>query len=337
MPDTSPNLIRRENLVRQVEVPVDNPGRPPGFYKELLLNILSLISATFFGFSYIRFLGGLVSGWMVVLALVLFGVLSGLQALTNVRKGWRILVIAGEVLLMSMFFYAVDPPFLSAAAILTFIFLSWGYLESRRELFYATEIRFYTVTHDVIGKLVTGMLLFMIVLYVPQRNSSALFVSEHTFSGFFNWAADTVQGFYPNIPLTGSVGDFAETIVTNQLKQSPQFQDLSPQNQSTTIASNAGQFITNFSNSLKVQAAPSDSIASVIYRFIIATFEGWQNHFASAFIIGWTVVLFLVLRSIGIVFSWLSQLVLLIVYEILMALGFVKIGEEPVTKEVIRY
>ena len=56
-----------------------------------------------------------------------------------------------------------------------FAFLAWGYLASRNDLTNSVEIQFFRVTSNVLGKLVTASLLFMIMIYVPQVNQGSLF------------------------------------------------------------------------------------------------------------------------------------------------------------------
>jgi type IV secretory pathway VirB3-like protein len=78
-------------------------------------------------------------------------------------------------------------------------------------------------------------------------------------------------------------------------------------------------------------------VATVLYGFILRTLSGWRTRFASAFLVGWSVVIFVLLRSIGILFVWLGQLLLGVVYEILLAAHVITIREEQTTKEVIGY
>ena len=275
---------------------------------------------------------------MVVIGLLAaLGVLSGLQALLIQGTNRRIAVIFVEVIAMGIFFYNFDPPFLVAALILAFVLFVWGYWETRRELHYATTIRFFSTTRGVLGKFVTATLLFMILLYVPQQSSRSFFLPESSFSAFFTWSAGLAETWYPNLPLTGSFGDLAQNLVQSQLKGNPAFENLSPANQSTTIAMNATQLVASFSNNLGVAIHASDTIASVAYDFIMRTLTGWQNRFAGAFLVGWTVVIFLVLRSIGIAFGWLIQLLLAACYELLLSTGAVKVKERPATQEVIEF
>lgn len=317
-------------------LPTPMPKRP-GHVFALVLDLVSLAAAVGFGFAYRNFLAHRLSPWILLGVMLVFAIVGGLQALLTAHAKRRLLVLLGEALAVSAFFYSADPPFLAAAGGLFFVFLAWGYVETRRELDYTTEVRFFTNTKPVMGKFITAILLFMVLLYVPQLGPGRVFVSEHTFMGFFDWSAGFVEKWYPGIPFAGSFGDFAQTLVSRELKDNSAFQALPPQSQQTTIASNAQALINNFSQSLGVAVHASDTVGGVMYDFIQKTLSGWQDRFASAFLLGWSVVVFLVLRSLGIVFMWISQLLLGGVYEILLAAGVVKIEEQTVKKEVIGY
>ena len=63
----------------------------------------------------------------------------------------------------------------------------------------------------------------------------------------------------------------------------------------------------------------------------------WASQSSGWFDVGWVTVLFIGLRTLGILFVWFAQFVCLVFYELLLALGFMKISEEPHSREVIGY
>ena len=336
--DSKQNLIRPDALTGQslTEASVLRKT-PPGYYAAVVIDAVSVLFAGLFGYGYLRYLGGFSSPWFLLGVLLVLGVATGLQALLTPDAKRRLLVLAAEVVAAGMFFYNFDAAFLVTAILIFFAIMAAGYYDARRELSYATEVRFFANTHGVIGKFITGVLLFMILLYVPQLTPQNAFVSPGAFSNFFAWSAGAVERWYPAIPLTGSFGDFATTMVERQLKGNAAFQSLSPQAQDATVAANAKALTDSFSQNLGVAIQASDTISTVFYGFIMKSLGSWQHKFASIFLLGWSVAVFLVLRGIGILFVWLDQLILGIVYEILLALGIITIKDEPTTKESIVY
>lgn len=333
------NLIRREQLGTTGHIDAQRiPSEiPVGYYKQIALDGISVIAAAVFGFAYLRYLVGGFSVWLLAVALLAFGCASGVQALVNGKTARRMYVLVAEVIAMSIFFYYIDSAYLAAAAILSFAFLAWGYFATRRELQYLTEIRFYSVTKEILGAVTTASLLFMILLYLPTASAGNLFVSEGSFSTFYGLTAKVAENFYPNIPFTGSLGDFAQSLATSELSSNPQFQSLTPAAQSSSVSMSAQQLVQSFSQSFGGSISSSDTLANVAYQFVTSAIAGWRNRFETAFLAGWTIVLFVVLRSIGIVFMWVNQLVLFVIYQILMASGFMKVTQGAATREKIEY
>ena len=113
---------------------------------------------------------------------------------------------------------------------------------------------------------------------------------------------------------------------------------MTPQTQSSTINQATTQLETNFgTTSSGVAVAPTDPASDAFYNFIVGMLQGWKSQGSSWFIIGWGVVLFLALRTLGIIFVWVDQFISLIIYESLLATGFMKITEATQTKEMIGY
>jgi hypothetical protein len=335
--DSSQNLLRPDQLTgtaNDISVP---RSRPPGYVFSIVLDVLSIIAAVGFGWSYRQFLAQQKSLLALLSILLALGVLTSLQAILTTKRKRRLLVLLGEVAAMGIFFYDSDPAFLVAAVVLCFGFLAWGYAGTRREMNYSTEVRFWKHTGLAMGKFVTAALLFMVLLYVPLLTPRTAFVSENTFSGFFNWTAGLVEGWYPGVPLAGSFGNFAQGVVTRELQGNSDFQSLTPAAQSTTISLNVTALMDSFSKNFGTMVHASDTVAGVAYDFIEKALSGWQNRFGSAFWIGWALAAFLLLRSIGILFVWLGQICLAVVYEILSAAGVITIKEQQTTKEVIGY
>ena len=325
-----------QNLINQAKfAPII---RGAGFYKSIILDVLSVISAGLFGFTYYRYLEDGMPVWWLLGALALWGIMSVLQvflARAVVRRG---VLIAVEAIATLMFFYHDDPAILLITAGVVFVFLVWGYAASRRTLTNSIEIQYFRITGNVLGKLTTAALLFMILIYVPQVNQGSVFVSRQGFRDFFDWSAGLVNNIYPNVSLNGSFQTFAQGVATMELKNNPNFQTMSPQAQSSTINQATTQLETSFGNATSgLAVAPTDPASDAFYNFIVGMLQAWKSEGSSWFIIGWAVVLFLALRTLGFLFVWVDQFISLIIYEILLASGFMRITEATQTKEVIGY
>ena len=95
--------------------------------------------------------------------------------------------------------------------------------------------------------------------------------------------------------------------------------------------------ITSIKKSIGLDFQASDTLSSVVYHFIVKTLSSWENSLQGTFYVGWSVVVFFVARSIGVVLIWIDQFLLLISYEIMLALNLIHIKQEQRTKEIIEY
>ena len=331
-------MEQSQNLVNPVMVSLPSyGGKPPGTYKSIVLDVLSILAAFALGYSYRQYLAVGMSLWVIVGAFMVFGVVSALQALLCKKVGRRAFIVLCEVIALSSFFYAISWYFLLAAAVCVLVLFFLGYLGSRSEIEYGMEIRPFKATKSVISKVMTGTIIFMIVIYIPLWNQNSIFISQKSFDAFFDWGAGVMNTFYPRISLSGSWGNLVNDIARTQLETSVSFQNLSSQNQNILVTQGATSIIDNISKSIGINVQPSDMISATIYQFIAKTLLGWQDRFRGTFFIGWGIVLFFVARSVGIILVWIDQLFLLFVYEMLLAFRFMRIKEEPRTKEIVEY
>ncbi len=331
-------LGQSQNLVNPIKIEKIEPlGKPPGFYKSIVLHVLGIAAALFAGYAYSEFLG---SGWPLfapIGALFLFAIILTLEALLGNKIWRRIGMLAIEAIALCAPFYASDIRILAACAAVAFVFLAVGYLQSRSELSHSATIRFFGSTHGVVAKTVTAALLVAIILYLPMANAGAVFVGEPAFNGFFNWAAGFVGNFYPNVPLTGSFDDFVQNVARGELANNATFGAMSAENQAVAVSAAAGQIKSSLSKSFGVTLSAASSTSDVVYRAIQNILQGWHDRFSIWFIAGWGIVLFLVLRSFGGIATWIGQFLAMIVYEILLSAGVIRIVEEPQTKETIEF
>lgn len=327
-----------QNLINPVLVPLPSAdGSRIKFYKALTLDVLGVLAAFSFGYFYRGYIAIGGAPWFVIGALLVFGMVSALQVFICANTPRRAMLILCEVAALSLSFYSVDWHFLSAAAACAFVLLFLGYLRSRSELDRVMDIRPFRITKGVMSNMMTGALMFMIVIYVPLWEQSHAFISQKDFNAFFDWTAGSLSVVYPKMQIFGSLDNFAKNIVRSQLAGVAAFQSMNLQSQSMVIEQNAASLIDNLSKTTGMVIQPSESMSVVVYRFIAATLAGWKDRFQKAFFIGWGIALFFIARSAGIIFVWIDQFIFLFVYEILLAARFIRIKEEARSKEVIEY
>lgn len=297
-----------------------------------------MIAAFFVGYAYERHLAAGLPLWATGGAALVFMACSVLHVFFSKNASRRAGFILLETAALFLPFFAEPWQLLLGAAAVMFLLLLWGHLASRSELNYGTELRFFKVTHAVAAKIVTALLLFTIFFFVVMRAGTGnFFVSESSFSGFFEWGAGAFADFYPGIAVDGSFQSFAESVVGKQLSGNAAFASLAPGAQAAATQGAVASLTVNFSRALGVPIAPSSTVSGVVYDFIVTSLGHWHDRFGIWFVVAWSLVLFVILRSVGIVFIVIAQFFAMILYEILLAAGIARVVERPQTKEDVEF
>jgi len=334
----SPKIVApNQNLIRQSSVTIAT--RPPRteIYKAIALDVVAVLAAALFGWAYYAYLAHGFSVWLLLAAFTFFGVLAALQTFLAKKIGQTLFVILLESLAVIGFFWKDNWQILAIVWPIVFAFLAWGYLSGRGRLDNSISIPFFGTSGTTLGKFTTGLLIFMVLIYAPQIGGNPLLVSQKSFRSFFNWAAGVANGFYPNLSFDGSFGKFSESFTKMELQNNPSFKNLTQDQQQMAIAQETQQFEQSFLENSSSSVATSSPASDAFYNVLQGMMNAWQTESGGWFVVGWMAVIFIALRSVGIIFIWLAEFVTLMFYELLLATGFMKITEEEHIREVIGY
>ena len=302
-----------------------------------MLDIVAVLSAALFGYLYYRYLTQGLSVWILLAAVIFFGVMCVMEVFLAKGIARSFVVIFFETAASLGFFWRDDMRVIGIVALIMLTMLLWGHFASRSRVQNAVEIPFFGASGNMLGKFTTAILLFMILAYVPQISSNALVVSQKSFRSFFDWTSGLVNGYYPGLSLNGTFGNFAESLSKMELANNPSFQSLNTAQQSIAIQQTAAQFTQTFLQNAAQPVASSSPTSDAFYNVLNGVLNAWQSQSSGWFDVGWVTVLFIGLRTIGILFVWLAQFISLVFYEILLASGFMKVSEETTQREIIGY
>jgi hypothetical protein len=326
-----------QNLINPTRIALSG-GRPTGFYKSIVLDVLAILAALGFGYGYYRYLTQGMPVWILFVALTLFAVLAVLQAFLARHGGRTLFVVFVEALALIGFFWQDDVRILVITGFVVLIFLVWGYFSARARLDNSLEIPFFGVANATLTKFTTGVLIFMVLIYVPQLGGNPLLVSQKSFRTFFDWASGFVNDFYPSLSLNGSFGGFSESFAKMELTNNPSFQNLTSDQQSAAVQQESQQLEQSLAaKNLASPVASSSPTSDAFYNILQGMMNAWQSESGGWFDIGWAAVIFIALRGVGILFIWFAEFISLIFYEMLLAIGFIKVGEESHTREIVGY
>jgi hypothetical protein len=312
-------------------------GPRPGRWRSVGLDAVAVLSAGLFGFLYYRYLTQGISVWFLLASLLIFGAACVMEVFLA-KNGWRsFLVILLEVAAALGFFWRDEILIIAITAGIMLVMFSWGHFSARSHVVNSVEIPFFGASGNVLGKFTTAVLLFMILAYVPQIGGNALVVSSQSFRTFFDWTSGLVNSFYPDLSLNGSFGNFAESFSKMELANNPSFQSLNTAQQNAAVQEETTQFTQNFLQNAAGPVASSSPASDAFYNVLNGVLSAWQSQSSGWFDVGWATVLFIGLRTLGILFVWVAQFISLIFYELLLASGFMKISQEPHSREVLGY
>lgn len=328
--------LAQQNLINPSKIRTSS--RPAGFWRSVILDIVAVGSAALFGYLYYRYLTQGVSVWVLLGALMFFGIASVIEVFLARSFARNFVVIVLETAAALGFFWKDNLQILGIIAAIMIVMLLWGYLGARSRLKNALEVPFFGASGDLLGKFTTGLLLFMILAYVPQIGNNALVVSSQSFRTFFDWTSGFINSFYPQLALNGSFGEFAQSVSKMEMQNNPSFQSLSAAQQSAAVQQATNQFTQNFlASTASGTVAASSPASDAFYSVLNGVLEAWASQSSGWFDVGWVTVLFIGLRTVGILFVWIEQFLALIFYELLLATGFMKVSEETRTREIIGY
>ncbi len=267
------------------------------------------------------------------IAIFPFLILSSLEVLLTDSLLRRFSVIVIETAALLSFFYAYPKAYLLPAGGIFLVLSIWGEISSRSEILNALEIKFIKFTAPLFKKTITALILFTIILYVPQWNNKSVFISERTFGGVFVWATGFIHNFYPEINFYSTIDDLAREITRYQLVGTHPYEDLPAAVQENLI----NQFRFQISDQLKKffggGLTGKEKVSDVVYKLILNSLNGWREQFGLWFVVAWIASAFLAARLIGAFIWWLAALFSLLIYQLLIALNFIAVRGESTTKE----
>lgn len=323
------------NLVRQVNA--ESPTRKPGFYKPLVFDALTVVSAVVLGYMYRAYLLGNYGLTPVLFAAGVFLIFSALQ-LFFTKYLWRrflVLILQGGGIFL--FFYNYDYRFIGVAAAFFLVLPFFGEILGRRELENSMEVRFFRTARPVLAKWTTALVVIAIIFYLPQWDAERSFVSKSNFQVFYDWAAGLAGSLYPNIKFDSSFGELAAGFAEFQLKKDPAFAGLPPYAKEQAVQETAQGVAERLSEALGSPLDAKAGVGDILYNFIVNLLGGWRERFGDLFLWAWGLAIFLMLRGFGAIFYWIVGFFAFVIYQILVASNFVHIIGETRTKEVIEW
>ncbi|MBI5221120.1 MAG: hypothetical protein HY978_04805 [Candidatus Liptonbacteria bacterium] len=326
-----------QNLLK--ETPAERIARPAGFYQEIVLDALTVISATFLGFGLAAYLEDRWSLWSLVAALAPFTTCAVLGNIIRTGLGRRLLIVMIAVLAFSIPFWNwpdANLPWVIGVAAVTF---AWGALASRQEAESGLRLRFFRAARLQIGKIVTGLTVVAILLYLPRYSALPAPISDNTFRQFFAWTTDIASNFYQEIRFNTDVGTLLKDLArySLELQENLSYRNLPPDIQKEFLDKATDQLLEKSRTATQLNIKPEDSVESVAYRLASGAVGKWRQMFGGWFLVFWAAGVFLVMRGVGVFATWLLILAAFFIYQALLGMNILGLTGEGATREVVKW
>lgn len=308
--------------------------------KIALLAAAGVISFSLFGYFLRIFLMNNDSNfilWIAVAAAVLLAIIF-LQVLF-IKDIWRINFISLiEVLALVAAFYdkLIDVSILPLGALLFLLFLLFANYLGLRELRNTLNIDFWRISRTVLPKAIAGLFLFFSFAFIGITAVQGNFpISRENFEKLFLPGAKIFQRFMPDFDPSLKINELALNLANKQIQENPQLQTLSKSDRNQFIKQSAEEFENNisriFGDSINTQLKISEAIYEMLrMKFAEAVLK---NQFL--FIVGISIALFFIMESAAMPVRLIITVLTFIIYEILIALGFVYVTLENRSREII--
>ncbi|MFH1694142.1 MAG: hypothetical protein ABH880_00010 [Patescibacteria group bacterium] len=293
---------------------------------------LILISTVFaFGIGYLFSVRSFAYGTVVLLAFITIFIVQSLLI-----KGTRHIVIASllNALGLSVFLYQTSLSFVVGIFTILAILFVAGHLSSQREVDNMIRLRFFRVVRPGIGLLLIALTIFSsAVIFI----NGDMFLEEKNIDRIVGLIGkpifgDTVEDFSGETKL----GDAIKGYATSQTsKKVDGFDTLSSYQKELAIRSFTNEFIASIESTTKYELQPEKSITQNIQNFITIKTEVFSQKTQLVRLVLLMLVLLFTVKSIEFLIHFPLALLGFIVYELLIAFGFIVIQFESRSKETL--
>jgi len=330
--NNSRGLLNKDNVEAEVDKSIA---------KIIIMAIVSAVFSFLFGYFLKQFMLDGQSSFLLFSFLAALGFLSVFLLMTFfVKSAWRInLIIFLNVLVLTAPFYDRLSKNICLGLLVSFLFLIWANYNGRQELHNMLKIRFWRISKKTVPKAIAALAIFVSFVYVGFAGSETkgFFISQATFEKIVSPIAQSglVQNFMPGIDLSLPTEKLIQNLAANQVEQNPQFKLLSELDKKQLINQSIGDLENEASG---LAGAPIDLKAKAsdeLYKILAAKFGTLSPNVASAVPIVVAALIFLTIVGLSLPIRLVVSVLVFLVYEICLALGFSVIMMEGKSSEII--
>ncbi len=308
--------------------------------KIAVLAVLSIASLSAFGYFFKLFFQGnegnflLFSGLSVTIFLIIF------LLQTLFIKSFKISVLAIFLScagLLAAFYDNVSNTAILIGIAFVFLALIAANLNGIRELKNSLKVSFWKISKTVLPKAVAAIFLFISVVYIyaDSAEKKDFFISESNFNKILSPSVLVAQKFYPELDLSLTFKEFAESLAKKQIEQTPELSILPKAVKNLMVKQAAGEIEAKAVDFIGAPVSGNLKISEALYEAAKYKFNSFPENIKSIILIGIVLTIFMTLEILAMPVRLIISFLAFIIYELLLAFGFANVELEGRSKEII--
>ena len=303
----------------------------------ILIGVLNVLAAGWLGYALEAVVanGGLDGGNVVAVITgnIVFLSFFLLQFLFIKSMKLQAMLVFFETAGISVFFSQYWSWLVMLAMILLFVFLLNAIRHGRTEMENQMKVHFFRIEKNLLPPAITALALFISILYVDVNGVGKSFASKETIRTLLKPSEPLIQLLVSkDFSVDMTVSKLAESIAAKQFGEA--FTSL-PQ-AAKTLA------VGEMTSQLREQAATygiifknSDTVSDVFYSYFFRKFNTIPDQYRKFIPFLVFILTFFAVKSLGSLMRYAIALPAYALFQILLATGFVRIGLESRSREII--
>jgi hypothetical protein len=330
-----PNRIQSNQDLLRNDRFGSNEQRDHGYVKRIVLDVASIVTALVASLVVSFYFSDSAGLPVVIAALAAYIVFSYFGALLGGSRTQRSIVILLQAIALVVWLPMVSVALTAVFFVIVLAVLVGSEVALRRELRFVMQIRFFRIARPYISNMVTLSVILMLAFYLPGVVAGKALISPDKLDAFGGVLENTAHFLYPGLPKDPTAGALAETIARQQFKDNPAYVALTPDEQQRAVEQARNQILNEFSAEAGIRVKPGDRFGSLANTLLQNAADRWRVQYGPWFLVFWVVITFLVVRSVGFIFSFLVAFVAYGVYQLLIATGVIVLEGENAMRETV--
>lgn len=340
---------------------INEENKEKSYYnlKLIVLTVIATIFAFFLGFAAAKVFAhekifNLSAYYSLGVSLLFF--LSFFSLESAFGHGARLLYAGGEGLVLMIGYLLGRGTFsLGIGELILFLVLVGFFVLGRSSIFKNKEemmkIHWQQMVKKGVSWVLTGLIMFWSIgfgLVYLEKPDDGFFVTPKGLEKFLNYGNSLTHLYMKDFSWSMTVDDFMNNLAEKTVDSALEKQSGSPlqqvfegvtdvvnQQKQLLIAQNVASLEQKLSEIINKPLTGKEKLAEVAYQWLFGKFQSIPENMKDYLIIALMVVLFITLKIFAPLISWIVRIFTLLIFEVLMALGFADTIYEPRNKENI--